>query len=116
MVLTGLFLFATEQGDIQIVDGKRQVRDCLHDLQHAALRVEAHPLDPVRARLKAADMNHQVLAKCRSSPRAEEWGCRGGGTATRVSQWPEDLRDVVACQSYLVTASFVVTHLYLILT
>src|SRR3989441_3104439 len=51
---------AFERG-IQIVDGKRQVRDCLHNLRHRTLRVEAHPLDAVRAGLKPADMNAELL-------------------------------------------------------
>jgi len=46
---------------VQIVDDKRQVRNGLHDLGHVALRVEAHPLDAVRVRLKAADMNAQLV-------------------------------------------------------
>jgi len=51
---------AFERG-IQIVDGKRQVRDRLHDLRHRTLRVETHPLDAVRAGLKPADMNAELL-------------------------------------------------------
>jgi hypothetical protein len=46
---------------VQIVDGKRQVRNCFHDLRHTTLRVEAHPLDAVRTRLKAADMNADLV-------------------------------------------------------
>ena len=51
---------AFERG-IQIVDGKRQVRDRLYNLRHRTLRVEAHPLDAVRAGLKPTDMNAELL-------------------------------------------------------
>ena len=44
----------------RFVDGKRQVRDGLHDLWHLAMRVEAHPFDAVGTGLKAADMNTEL--------------------------------------------------------
>ena len=53
-------VLAFERG-IQIVDGKRQVRDGLHNLRHRTLRVEAHPLDTVRAGLEPADVDAELL-------------------------------------------------------
>jgi hypothetical protein len=50
---------AFERG-IQIVDGKCQVWDGLHNLWHRALRIEAHPLDAVRAGLESADMHAEL--------------------------------------------------------
>jgi hypothetical protein len=52
-------VLAFERG-IQIVDGKRQVRDGLHNLRHRTLQVEAHPFDAVRAGLEPADMNAEL--------------------------------------------------------
>ena len=49
------------EGLVKIVHGKGDVGNGLDDVRYAAVRLKAHPLDPVRARLKTTDVNSQLV-------------------------------------------------------
>src|SRR5579871_512806 len=78
--------FLTVERGVQIVDRERQMRNCLHNVWDRTLRIEAHPLDAVRARLEPADVN----AELRQVPLS------GTGNTVRdaeVVKSPSELRD-----------------------
>lgn len=57
----------------QVVDHEGNVRDSLHDLRHRAVRIKAHPLDPIGARLKAAHVQAEALDVSLSSTWLSVW-------------------------------------------
>ena len=64
---------STFEGFVQIVDGKGDVRNGSDNRGYAAMWLEPDPLDPIRTRLKTADVNPKVRDMMLLGPRLRVW-------------------------------------------